>query len=111
MIIKYYEDVKEEERSEGVKKRVVIGKPDGAHNFIMRVFEVEPGFSSSFHEHSWEHEIFVIKGEAHIRNGREEKIPIREGNVIFIPPFEKHCMENHSNEVFRFICLIPSDAE
>ncbi len=111
MIIKHYTDVKAEQMAEGFTKRVVIGESEGAPHFIMRVFDVEPGFTSPFHEHYWEHEIFVIKGEAAIRNGREEEIPIREGDAIYIPPFEKHCMVNRSNDIFRFICLIPNDAE
>lgn len=111
MIIRHFTDIEAEQIAEGFKKRVVIGEKEGAPNFIMRVFDVAPGFSSPFHDHFWEHEIFVVSGEAFIRNDMEEETPLRAGDTIFIPPYEKHCMVNRSEDVFRFVCLIPVGAE
>ncbi|MBN2283267.1 MAG: cupin domain-containing protein [Deltaproteobacteria bacterium] len=111
MIVRHFTDVTAEQIADGFRKRVVIGQNEGAPNFIMRVFDVEPGFSSPFHEHFWEHEIFVVSGEGYIRNGQEEDLPLGAGDTIFVPPYEKHCMVNKGSDIFRFVCLIPVGAE
>ncbi|TFG37193.1 MAG: cupin domain-containing protein [Syntrophobacterales bacterium] len=111
MIIRNYEDVEAQEMMEGVRKRVVIGENEGAPNFIMRIFELDPGASSPFHTHSWEHEIFVLKGSAAVRDAADEETPIGEGDTVLIPPEEKHCLTNRGDDTFRFICLIPKGAE
>jgi len=110
MIIKNFEDVHAIELMEGVKKRIVIGEKDGAPNFIMRIFDLEQDASSPFHDHPWEHEIFVIQGKAHIKNGAGEETPIAEGDTVFIAPGEKHCLINRDEKLFRFMCLIPKSA-
>jgi hypothetical protein len=46
MIIRHYEDVQPIEMMKGVRKRVVIGEKEGAPNFIMRIFDLDPGASS-----------------------------------------------------------------
>ncbi|MBN2397735.1 MAG: cupin domain-containing protein [Deltaproteobacteria bacterium] len=111
MIIRHYADVEAVEMMEGVKKRVVIGEKEGAPNFIMRIFDLEPGASSPLHEHPWEHEIFVLEGRAVARNSEGVETPIREGDTIFIPPGEEHCLTNRGEGAFRFMCLIPTGAE
>ena len=111
MIIRHYKDVEAVEMMKGVKKRVVIGDREGAPNFIMRIFELDPGASSPLHDHQWEHEIFVLKGEAAVRNGSGDEIPVGEGTTIFIPPGEEHCLINKGEEIFRFMCLIPTGVE
>jgi len=111
MIIRHFESVEAIPLMEGVKKRVVIGEREGAPNFIMRIFDLEPGASSPFHEHPWEHEIFVIEGKATVRKGSDEEAPVQEGDTVFIPPGEKHCLINRGDGLFRFMCLIPRSAE
>jgi len=111
VIIRHYEDVEAVQMMEGVKKRVVIGEREGAPNFIMRIFDLEPGASSPLHEHPWEHEIFVLEGRAVARNSEGVETPIREGDTIFIPPGEEHCLTNRGEGAFRFMCLIPTGAE
>ena len=108
MKIRYYEEVEAVELMEGVKRRVVIGPDEGAPNFIMRIFDVEPGFSSQYHDHPWEHEIFIMNGQGTIKNAVEEENPIKEGDTIFIPPNEKHSLINTGKITLRFMCLIPT---
>ena len=72
----------------------------------MRVFEVEPGSSTPFHSHSWEHEVFVLSGQG-VVIGEEGETPISSGSVVFVAPNEQHCFANNGNEPLRFICVIP----
>jgi quercetin dioxygenase-like cupin family protein len=111
MIIHHYEDIEAVELMEGVRKRVVIGDNEGAPTFIMRIFDLDPGKSSPFHIHPWEHEIFVIKGGAVVTDDAGQKTQVIEGDTVFIPPGEKHCLTNNSDGIFRFMCLIPRGVE
>jgi len=101
-----YLDVEPIQEMPGVIKREVITSDDGAPNFCMRVFEVEPGASTSSHSHPWEHEVFVLSGRG-IVVSKERKTEITKDSVIFIAPDEHHCLVNAGNEPLRFICLIP----
>ena len=63
MIIRDYQEVKAEPVTDaGAEKanvRWVIAEKDGAKNFFMRVFKIEPGGYTPLHHHPWEHEMFV----------------------------------------------------
>jgi quercetin dioxygenase-like cupin family protein len=111
MIIRNYEDVEAVELMEGVKKRVVIGDKEGAPNFIMRIFELQPGASSPFHIHPWEHEVFILKGVAAVKGNTDDEAQVKEGDTIFIPPDEKHSLINKGKGIFRFMCLIPTGVD
>jgi len=100
-------DTKPVEELPGVHKRVVIGEEDGAPNFCMRVFEVEPCSSTPSHSHPWEHEIFVLAGQGAAVSGQEET-PIAKDSVIFVPPEEHHCFVNKGDGLLRIICVIPT---
>ncbi|MFQ6121687.1 MAG: cupin domain-containing protein [Dehalococcoidales bacterium] len=101
-----YSEVKPIQELPGVTKREVINADDGAPNFCMRVFEVEPGSSTPSHSHSWEHEVYILSGRG-VVIGEQEETQIAAGSVVFVPPNEHHCFANNSNEPLRFICLIP----
>jgi quercetin dioxygenase-like cupin family protein len=96
----------EEEGAQGVAVRWVISKDDGAQNFFMRVFDVQPGGHTPYHRHPWEHEVFILDGRAEVvaENGRHAA---RAGDVVFILPEEYHQFRNETDEPLRFICLIP----
>ena len=109
MKIVHYQEVEPEKAEEGASKlkvRWLITKEMGAENFAMRMFEVEPGGHSPFHSHPWEHEVFILNGEGLVvGEGRERKF--RAGNVVFIPPNEKHQFKNNSEKTIKFLCLVP----
>jgi quercetin dioxygenase-like cupin family protein len=103
-----YRDIeqKAEASAPGVSVRWAITDQDGAPNFAMRIFEVVPGASTPHHAHRWEHEVFVLAGSGAVRAG-EEEVPLREGDVVFVAPHEKHQFMNRGAGVLRFICSIP----
>jgi len=110
MIIQYYKDVDviipDEPGISGVKMRRVISEKEGAKNFIMRVFEMDPGGNTPLHKHDWEHEVFILNGSGIIVNESGENI-LRKGDVVFVPGGEEHQFKNASDELLEFICLIP----
>jgi len=96
-----------DEGAEGVSIRWVISEKDGAKNFYMRVFDVQPGGHTPYHRHEWEHEVFILEGEAEVvTETGPEKAPA--GTVVFAQPGELHQFRNAGSKLMRFICLIPS---
>ena len=106
MKVNKYLDTEPVQEWPGVLKRVVIGADDGAPNFIMRVFEIEPGSSVPPHTHSWEHEIYVLSGQG-VAVSEQGETPISKDSVVFVPPDEKHGLLNNGEETLRVICVIP----
>ena len=90
----------------GVSVRWVINKEDEAPNFAMRVFDVQPGATTPYHTHPWEHEVFVLEGEGVVKSADGER-PLQREFVIYVAPNEEHQFVNKGDGVLRFICLIP----
>ena len=106
MIVSSYPDTKPVQELPGVVKREVVCADRGAPNFCMHVFDIEPGSSTPSHEHPWEHEVYVLDGQGVVK-GEQGETPIAKDSVVFIPPDEHHYFTNNSNEILRFICVIP----
>ena len=110
MIHKHFTEVDEQTPTEeGVKDttiRWLISEKDGAKNFAMRVFTIQPGGHTPHHTHDWEHELFMLEGESILRSG-DEKIPFTPGEFAFIKANELHQIRNESQSVARVMCLIP----
>jgi quercetin dioxygenase-like cupin family protein len=109
MKIFHYQDVEAKDAEKGASKlrvRWLITKEMGAKNFAMRLFEMEPGGHSPFHSHPWEHEVFILEGEGLVVGEQEER-KFKAGDVIFIPPNEKHQFKNNDEKIVKFLCLIP----
>jgi quercetin dioxygenase-like cupin family protein len=91
---------------EGVRVRWVIAERDGAPNFAMRVIEVQPGHATSYHTHSWEHEVYVLSGRGAVKSENGET-PIAIGDVVYVHPEEVHQFANRGEDLLSFICVIP----
>ena len=106
MYVKDYREVPAEPGgTDGLSVRWVINASQGATNFAMRVFELEPGKESAFHKHENEHEAFVLKGRGEIETG-EGVAKMKKGSAIFIPAQESHRFRNTGEKVLRFIDVI-----
>jgi quercetin dioxygenase-like cupin family protein len=109
MEVFHYQDVeakRAEEGAVGLRVRWLITKNIGAQNFAMRLFEMETGGHSPFHDHPWEHEVFILEGEGLVI-GEGGGIKFRAGDVIFIPANEKHQFKNNGEKTVKFLCLVP----
>lgn len=92
--------------AKGVTIRWLISEKDGAPNFAMRLFEVEPEGHTPYHEHPFEHEVLVLKGVGSLV-GQSESRAIAQGDAILVPGGEKHQFKNASEEPLVFLCLVP----
>ncbi|HOE93073.1 MAG TPA: cupin domain-containing protein [Methanofastidiosum sp.] len=84
----------------------LIGEDHGAKNFVMRIMKIEKGGYSPYHEHVWEHENYILKGEGFLRT-EKGKNSVKKGDIIYIPPNELHSYVNTGNEDLELICVIP----
>jgi len=92
---------------EGVGIRWLITKDDGAPNFAMRLFELQPDGYSPLHSHDWEHEVFILEGDCKVTCDDQER-KASTGYIVFVPPNEKHQFTNIGKSTLKFLCLVPS---
>lgn len=95
--------------AEGVRMRLMVGREDGAPNFAMRLFEVQPGGHTPLHQHNYEHEILILDGRGEVMDGEAGVArPINAGDVLFIPANQTHQFRNSAEQPLKFMCLVPT---
>ncbi|MHC4854976.1 MAG: cupin domain-containing protein [Planctomycetota bacterium] len=95
------------EGAKDVKVRVLFGPADNAPTFAMRVFELAPAGHTPFHAHPFEHEAVLLDGDIAVVTEDGDR-PLKQGDVIFMPPDEKHQFKNCSDtKPASFMCLVP----
>jgi quercetin dioxygenase-like cupin family protein len=95
-----------DEGASGVSIRLLISQAEGAPNFAMRLFEVAPGGHTPFHEHAWEHEVYVVKGPVEVVT-EQGPTEANTGDSVLMPPGERHQFRNNGPTLARFLCVIP----
>ncbi|HEY1065286.1 MAG TPA: cupin domain-containing protein [Pirellulales bacterium] len=90
----------------GCRVRWLIGRPEGAPNFAMREFEVQPGGYTPKHSHDYEHEVYILDGAGVVLEGDAEH-PVGPGSVVYVAPNEVHQFRNTGDAALKFLCLIP----
>jgi quercetin dioxygenase-like cupin family protein len=103
-------EVKAESVEAGAAKTTVrwlIGEPEGAPNFALRLFELAPGGYTPRHHHAWEHEVYILEGKAEIAS-QSGPVAAKAGDAVLIEPEEEHQFRNPSQtEALRFLCIVP----
>jgi len=114
MLKKNYEEVEEKEavladgtKVDGIFIRWLIDESLGAKNFAMRRIEIKPGQQVPLHSHPEEHEIYVLSGTGKFFNDKEEVEITNQEDFVYIPPNEKHGIDNIGKDDLIFLCLIP----
>lgn len=91
-----------------VSMKILVGPDQGAPNFVMRHFSIEPGGNSPRHTHPYEHEIFFLSGEGELFL-EGEYFKAESGTVAYIPPDDDHQIKNVGRQPLTFLCLVPKD--
>ncbi|MFG0245661.1 MAG: cupin domain-containing protein [Phycisphaerales bacterium JB052] len=92
----------------GASMAVMIGREDDAPHFAMRSFAVEPGGHTPKHQHDYEHEVFVVSGQAQVLlEGQQHDLTA--GDTVYVPANELHqfTVPEGASEPFRFLCFVP----
>jgi quercetin dioxygenase-like cupin family protein len=93
----------------GTKKaegKVLIGSADGAQQFIIRYFRVEPGGWTALENHHHDHGVFILHGRARVLLGGEE-VEVGPRDLVYIAPDEVHQLRPIGDEPLGFLCTIP----
>ena len=86
-----------------VHRSDILFKEDGAKELGGMFALLEPGKHIPLHHHERRETIIVvITGEA-MEMIEGEEFPIEAGDVLFIPPGERHAMFNRSDHAFRYM--------
>ena len=93
--------------AEGLSKGVLVGPEDGAPNFAMRRFTLDPGAEVPEHTNAVEHEQYVLEGEYVVGIGDEERT-VSAGDSLFIPAGTVHWYRNEGETRGAFICVVPN---
>lgn len=89
----------------GIRMAVMVGREDGAPNFALRSFNVEPKGHSPRHAHDYEHEVVIMDGGGEVLLEGEYR-PIKKGDVIYVPADEEHQFRAGDTGL-SFLCLVP----
>lgn len=84
-----------------------IRAPEDAPNFSMRIIRIAPGGRVGLHEHSYEHEVYVMEGEGTL-DGEGATESFKSGDVCYVEPGVIHGFTNTGNETLQFVCVIPN---
>ncbi|MFX1326499.1 MAG: cupin domain-containing protein [Promethearchaeota archaeon] len=114
MIKKNYKDVSSKQATlsdgtkvEDVTVRWLIDQNSGAKNFALRRFEIKPSRKIPLHNHPQDHEIYILSGTGKFYNDKGQEEDTAQGDVIYIPPNEKHGIDNLGKDNLIFLCIIP----
>ena len=84
------------------RKEILTGE-DHANDLGGIVGLAPPKFEGPIHYHEKRESIIMVLSGEGLEVYEDQKIPIKAGDVIFIPPGVKHTTLNTSDEEFRFI--------
>ncbi len=77
----------------------------GARNFALLVNEFDPGLTSKAHKHDKEeHAFYIISGTGIIRI-EDERIPVEEGDAVYVPPGKMHEVSSTGNTPLKYLVL------
>ena len=83
----------------GAWRQLPLGSGDGTPVYSYRVFTVEAGGHTPYHQHPYEHMNYVIEGTGALVNEAGEETPL------------KHQYRNKGDKPFKMICGVPKEFE
>ncbi|MCJ2540170.1 MAG: cupin domain-containing protein [Candidatus Thermoplasmatota archaeon] len=99
------EDV-EMEGAKDITIQWLLKKDHGVPNFEMRRFTIKKGGHTPYHQHDFEHEIYVMSGQGAMKFEGEDH-PLHPEDVIYVPANDWHQFRNSGDSDFVFMCLVP----
>ena len=90
----------------GVVKQVLIGREDGAPNFVLRYFQIEPGGHSQLESHPHDHGVVILQGRAKVQLN-DEFLELDPLDVVYVGGNDLHQFSNIGEDALGFLCVIP----
>lgn len=82
-----------------------VGEANYKHNFAIRYFTIKPGSVIPSHDHEYVEGVFILKGKLRVISGEEETV-VEPNDLLYVPSWEAHYLENIGEEEAAFICCI-----
>jgi quercetin dioxygenase-like cupin family protein len=102
----------EMEGAKDVHKQIPLGRSDGTPAYSFRVFTVDPGGHTPYHQHPYEHLNYVIEGRGALVEESGAEREVKKGDFALVLPNEKHQYRNRSkDEPLVMICAVPKEFE
>ena len=100
------------EGAKDVQKQIPLGEGDGSPSYSVRVFSVDPGGHTPYHQHPYEHLNYVIEGHGALVEESGAEREVKKGDFALVLPNEKHQYRNRSkDEQLVMICAVPKEFE
>ena len=113
MLIRNIDEVEDKpvemEGVKGARMALMVGRADGAPNFALRSFRIEPAGHSPRHRHDYEHEVYIVDGTGEVLLDGAYR-PLRRGDVVYVPANEEHQFRAGERGL-RFLCLVPVERD
>ncbi len=93
--------------ADGLRKGVLIDEGDGAPNFAIRRFVLEPGAEVPKHTNDVEHEQYVLEG-AYTVGIDDEEYTVSAGDALLVPAGTVHWYRNEGDQPGAFLCAVPN---
>ena len=95
----------QEEGAGGVCIQWLLDSTKGAPHFALRRFVLEPSGHTPWHQHPWEHEIYVLRGGGVVVT-EEGETALEADQAVLVCPDEWHnfCA---GEEGLEMLCLVP----
>jgi quercetin dioxygenase-like cupin family protein len=90
----------------GLRRADLISAADGARNFELRKYVVEPDVEVGKHRNAVEHEQYVLEGTYTIGID-EEEFQVSAGHSVFIPSETIHWYRNETDAPATYLCIVP----
>lgn len=91
--------------AQGVRIQWLLASPEGAPNFALRRFALEPKGQTPQHSHPWEHEVYVLRGGGAVVT-EEGETPLSPDCAVLVLPDEMHCFRS-GDKGMEFLCVVP----
>ena len=95
-----------------VLKQIPLGMVDGTPTMSWRVFTIEPGGNTPYHQHPYEHLNYIISGEGFLVSENGVENPLRTGDFVLVDPNERHQYRcSQADNPLVMICAVPRKFE
>ncbi len=91
----------------GAVRRILIGRDEGAQDFVVRYFTIPAGGHSAHEHHRHPHAVVIVQGGGRVLLG-DTWHEIGVGDAVYIEPDEVHQFRAPDDRPLGFICVIPS---
>ncbi len=94
----------------GSTRRVLIGRDEGADDFIIRYFTIPPGGHSALEHHRHPHGVVIVQGRGRVLLG-DDWTEVGVGDAVYVEPDEVHQFQAGDGGPLGFVCVIPAWAK